>query len=285
MNTLNSADLNSWFARADLAQRSLDHFFGAAEPQLLANAYPAGDWWLARATGRQEPLDDARAIWAHVVEHGWSETRGASVAWREQQPYYKNTPANGPFAILSARLIGTQPATRSSSQYGTAAFDWITATLGGARRFVEDGINREGDGRVDTQWRFTYNQGLYVGAAVALDEVLHRAGPPIWPGARTATTALVELAPDGVVVQRGWRGRRGPVQGRASTGTWVAAPGSGSAPHAPPPSCPCSTRNQLSDHHGAGTLAPRSSAVAYPRVPVGPCSRSAAVDSWVTTNR
>lgn len=63
--------------------------------------------------------------------------------------------------------------------------------------FVEDGVNREGDGRVDTQWRFTYNQGLYVGAAVELadrrpdDDLLGVA-------VRTARTAVAELS-DGVV--------------------------------------------------------------------------------------
>ena len=33
-------------------------------------------------------------------------------------------------------------------------------------QFVEDGINRNGDGKVDTQWQFTYNQGVYIGALI-----------------------------------------------------------------------------------------------------------------------
>ncbi|MFI6428554.1 glycoside hydrolase family 76 protein [Promicromonospora sp. NPDC050880] len=264
---------NPWSARADLAQRSLDHFFGTAEPQLLDNTYPVGDnstfnyWWLAhvidvrldafartgdarwlaaaratsanlrgrnggslfndyfddmlwyalalerlaRATGRTEPLDDARSIWDHVVEHGWNDTHGASVAWRKQQLHYKNTPANGPFVILSARLYDHDPRPEYLER-GRTAFDWITATLVGPDGFVEDGINREGDGRVDTQWRFTYNQGLYIGAAVALDAV--RPEPELVDRAvRTATTALRELAPDGIVGSEGGGGDEGLFKG------------------------------------------------------------------------
>ncbi|MEI4878463.1 glycoside hydrolase family 76 protein, partial [Klebsiella pneumoniae] len=32
-------------------------------------------------------------------------------------------------------------------------------------------INRQGDGRIDKDWRFTYNQGVYIGAAVELYRV------------------------------------------------------------------------------------------------------------------
>lgn len=262
-----------WSETADLAQRSLDHFFGAPEPQLLHNTYPAGDdstfnyWWLAhvidvrldayhrtgdpawlalaeatdanlrgrnggslfndyfddmlwyalalerlaRATGRSGPLDDARAIWEHVVEHGWNDTLGASVAWRKQQLYYKNTPANGPFVILSARLHAHDAQPRYLA-HGRASFDWITRTLVGPDGFVEDGINREGDGRVDTPWRFTYNQGLYVGAAVALDAVAPEQDL-VDRAVRTATTALRELAPDGVVGKEGGGGDEGLFKG------------------------------------------------------------------------
>ena len=33
-------------------------------------------------------------------------------------------------------------------------------------QFVEDGINRNGDGKIDVQWQFTYNQGVYIGALI-----------------------------------------------------------------------------------------------------------------------
>lgn len=158
---------------------------------------------LHQATGEESYLDDAAAIWRHVIEHGWNDEQGPSLAWRKQQLYYKNTPANGPLVILSCRLaalLDDQP----YLDYARQAFDWLTANLvDPATGFVEDGINREQDGRIDTQWRFTYNQGLYVGAAVELARTADDADALIKQAVRTATTAIDVLAPGGVFPDEG----------------------------------------------------------------------------------
>jgi predicted alpha-1,6-mannanase (GH76 family) len=157
---------------------------------------------------------DAIALWDHVLEHGWNDQLGGSVAWRKQQPYYKNTPANGPFAILGARLA-TLTGDAEYRTWARRAFDWITANLVDAETgFVEDGVNREQDGAVDRHWRFTYNQGLYVGAAVALAE----AGEPdadalVATAARTAATAIRELGDGTVFAAEGDGGDEGLFKG------------------------------------------------------------------------
>lgn len=261
-----------WSDYTDLAQHSLEHYFGAAQPQLINNTYPVGDnetfnyWWLAHAidarldayarTGNQEWLtsareleanlrsrngdslfndyfddmlwyalallrladatgeaafaDDARAIHSHVVEHGWNSTLGWSLAWRKQQLYYKNTPANGPFVILSARLFERDP---NPELLGLAvmAFDWLNRTMVAPDGFIEDGINRNEDGALDTQWRFSYNQGLYIGAALALAKVTTLDLTPL--AVKTALAAIAELAPDGVIASEGSGGDEGLFKG------------------------------------------------------------------------
>ena len=166
---------------------------------------------LADATGEQRYADDARRLWAHVVEHGWNEHLGASMAWRKQQLQYKNTPANGPFAILSARLAerGDDPA---HLRYAGQALDWLEATLVGEDGFVQDGVNRLGDGAVDLQWRFTYNQGLYIGACLAwarASGASERAAQRIQSATRTARTAITSLGSGGVFGEGGTEGETG----------------------------------------------------------------------------
>lgn len=272
---MTSTTAETWSARADVAQQSLDHFFRVGGSPYLANSHPhdRGNtevfnyWWLAHvidartdawlrtgdpawrslaivardnivernggqlfndyfddmlwfalalervheATGEQQYLDEAIAIWDHVVAEGWNETLGWSLAWRKQQLAYKNTPANGPLAILGVRL-SRRDSTRDYFSHARTAFDWLTATLVGPDGFVEDGVNREGNGAVDTQWRFTYNQGLYIGAAV---ELFGATGDRSYleHAVQTAVTAVRELSDGTVFPDEGDGGDEGLFKG------------------------------------------------------------------------
>lgn len=167
---------------------------------------------LAEATGSRQYLEAALQIWDHCVSAGWNDTYGPSLAWRKQQLYYKNTPANGPLAILSMRLsrcVGDP----KFAPMGRAAHAWIDSVMRDeVSGFVEDGINREGDGRIDTQWRFTYNQGLYIGSAVEqyLDTGDRRY---IDRATVTAKTTLAELGATGVLIDDGDGGDEGLFKG------------------------------------------------------------------------
>jgi predicted alpha-1,6-mannanase (GH76 family) len=166
---------------------------------------------LYHATGDDAHRQRAAELWDHVVEHGWNDTLGWSLAWRKQQLAYKNTPANGPLVILSVRLhrLTGKP---GYLDVATTAFDWLTAHLVEESGFVQDGINRNDDMLIDLQWRFTYNQGLYIGAAVELADAL---GDPslLERAERTAITALDELAEDGIFRSEGEGGDEGLFKG------------------------------------------------------------------------
>ncbi|WP_432563320.1 glycoside hydrolase family 76 protein [Kineococcus sp. SYSU DK003] len=150
---------------------------------------------LAGLSGEERYARDATAIWEHVVEFGWNDQLGPSLAWRKPQLDYKNTPANGPLAILSARLA--EHGDPRTLAYAGKALDWLEATLVGPDGFVEDGINRTGDGTVDRQWRFTYNQGLYIGACLAWAQATGTEDR-LEQALRTARTAVRHLTADGV---------------------------------------------------------------------------------------
>ncbi|WP_194905647.1 glycoside hydrolase family 76 protein [Catenulispora rubra] len=166
---------------------------------------------LHEATSERRYLDEAVKIWHHVRDEGWNDECGGGIAWRKQQLWYKNTPSNGTFVILGARLHRATWDTEYQD-WARRSLDWLDKTLRGTDGFIEDGVNRENDGRVDTQWRFTYNQGLYIGACVELAAVsgdstlLDRA-------LVTARTAFRELSADGVLLDDGTGGDEGLFKG------------------------------------------------------------------------
>ncbi|MBK1441738.1 glycoside hydrolase [Parapedobacter sp. ISTM3] len=136
--------------------------------------------WLALASLRAyeaggDPvfLDAVNILWSDI-QTGINPHQGGGVAWRKDQRAYKNTPANAPAIILACRLY--QHFGRASDlQTAIALYDWLKATLvDPVSGVVWDGINRQGDGRIDKDWLFTYNQGVFLGAAHALYEVTNK---------------------------------------------------------------------------------------------------------------
>ena len=173
----------------------------------LVNGYFDDMMWLGgalarlgEATGEGRWLDRADRLWRFAVQRGWNLRHGASLAWRRRQLDYKNAPSNGPFAILGARLERLRPDGRE--ELSRAALDWLHVRLrDDDTGFVADGIGREG-GSARDDWAFSYNHGVYIGAALAL----HRLRPDARLLAHASLTAddlIARLAPEGVLVDQG----------------------------------------------------------------------------------
>jgi len=209
-----------WFAhlievRVDAFERSGDERRLAGAEQVLArlrrrnggrleNDYFDDMGWLTiallrlhEASGRQRRLDDAIELWGDIRRSGWNDHEGASMAWRRSQLDYKNAPSTGTFAIASAQLARLTGA----AEYDVAAREslaWLQTRLVRPDGLVADGVNRLGDGVVDDEWLFSYNQGLYLGALVARHDASGDVAP-LARALRTAGATLATLAPGGVI--------------------------------------------------------------------------------------
>jgi predicted alpha-1,6-mannanase (GH76 family) len=130
------------------------------------NAYYDDMAWLALALQRADKqlgTDHAGAIerLADELLAAWSDREGGGIPWRRGD-VFKNTPANGPAAILLARTGHLERA--------TATADWIEAHLRDpVTALIWDGLRPGPDGR--TQYETTsygYCQGVVLGADVEL---------------------------------------------------------------------------------------------------------------------
>ncbi|MEK8213865.1 glycoside hydrolase family 76 protein [Paenibacillus sp. FSL L8-0463] len=147
--------------------------------------------WLRayQATGKENYKQTSLILWRDI-KSGWNDHMGGGIAWQKSQLDYKNTPANAPAAILAARLY---------QAFGDPQdLEWAERILSWQKKhlvdpetgFVWDGLNREGDGIIDKDWKYTYNQGVYIGAAIELYRITDQAG--YLEDARQTFTAAVE---------------------------------------------------------------------------------------------
>lgn len=176
----------------------------------LTNDYRDDMLWYALALLRLHDhapdIEIRRAIntlWNSVKE-GWNDKHGGGIGWRVQQPDYKALPANAPAVILTARLY-KRFGRKEDLAWALKIQKWMDDTLIDPESgFVWDGINRQGRGRVDRHWRFTYNQGTVIGANLALFEATE---DKKWLGKahRTADAAMNHWAKasDGMITETG----------------------------------------------------------------------------------
>ena len=123
------------------------------------------------ATNDMQYKDVAQLLWSDI-KNGWSSHLGGGIWWRKDNPS-KNAPSNLPAAILAARLYKTfnNPL---DLQWAKDIFHWQKTVLYEPNSgWVYDNI--EANGIKNTSWKFTYNQGTFIGAALELYSITNNA--------------------------------------------------------------------------------------------------------------
>lgn len=155
--------MDKWFAGVKVKNGNtfLNEFYDDMEWNALAMLRAF------EATGDTKYKDAVDVLWTDI-KGGWNATMGGGIAWRKAMPYYKNTPANGPAAILAARLY-KKFGNADDLTWSKKIYTWLKDSLYNKNTgWVYDGINSENDGKRNTSWKFTYNQGTFIGAATEL---------------------------------------------------------------------------------------------------------------------
>ena len=185
--------------------------------------------WLALAVQRAEQYVDVHRPVAlpsltEDIRAGWTDHSGGGIWWRKREKYhddFKNVPANGPAAILFARLADEpvsagqpngvvagsggagEPVGRPNRERARATVNWIEEQLVDPDTgLVYDGLHVDDDDSIRGIGKeiYTYCQGTFLGACVELAirekaDGVRRAGVKIWAdrAVRTINAAAANL--------------------------------------------------------------------------------------------
>lgn len=143
----------------------------------ITNDYYDDMEWMALALLRlyDKTKDEKYAEYTEIlwedIKQGWNDNIGGGIAWRKSQLDYKNTPANAPAAILAARLYRIN-GNAEDFEWAKKIYEFQKKNLVDNKTGqVWDGMNREGNGKIDKNWNFTYCHGVYLGAGVELYKI------------------------------------------------------------------------------------------------------------------
>lgn len=117
-----------------------------------------------KATNDAQYKDVAQLLWADI-KGGWSSDLGGGIWWRKDNSS-KNAPSNLPAAILAARLY-REFNNADDLEWAKKIYNWQKDVLYEPNSgWVYDNIDAAGN--KNTSWKFTYNQGTFIGAALEL---------------------------------------------------------------------------------------------------------------------
>jgi len=155
------------------------------------NAYYDDMAWLALALQRAAPVSDGSLVrpagrLAARITDAWS-TESGGIPWRRGDEY-RNTPANGPAAILLARSGNLARAAET--------LDWVRSRLELPGGLIADGWRPD----IVDETVYSYSQGVVLGAEL---ELIRRRQRPSGPLCALVAAVRDQLTDDGVLTGHG----------------------------------------------------------------------------------
>jgi predicted alpha-1,6-mannanase (GH76 family) len=138
----------------------INHFYDDMEWMTLAclRAY--------EATSDDRYKTTAELLWTDI-KGGWDDTFGGGIYWNKDRAN-KNTPANAPACIIASRMYQLNR-NGEDLDWAKKIYQWQKDNLvDPVTGLVWDGLDATGTNK---SWKFTYNQGVFIGAGVELYKI------------------------------------------------------------------------------------------------------------------
>ncbi len=119
---------------------------------------------LYECTGEKKYMDTAELLWGKITAN-WNDQGGGGIAWTLDKQWSKNACSNGPAGIIAARMYELNGEKEEDYQWLERIYEWQTRHLVNSQTgAVYDSMDAR-NGKVNTGWIFSYNQGTYLGMA------------------------------------------------------------------------------------------------------------------------
>lgn len=125
---------------------------------------------LYECTHEPKYMETAESLWKKIKEN-WNNQAGGGIAWKQSQPWSKNSCSNGPAGIIAARMYQLNGQKEEDLEWVQKIYNWQSENLVDLKTgAVYDNINAQ-TGEIQKNWIFTYNQGTYMGMAHELYKI------------------------------------------------------------------------------------------------------------------